>query len=182
MPGRVIEDPLSVEFLLPGRRSAYVRRLDDLANRQLAGDLAMGLAAATHPHGPIRTLSVAQKLVASSRRFAVDMAGELPDGGLGQLRSSTLVGYWLACGYHRERHTRVVLGAYRDQGGLLDPGVVRHLDGRLINRLAKSRPNQPYGEGEWRRLTEAVNHQIAAAWDRHRAMLGAAAGGESPRF
>jgi hypothetical protein len=180
--GRVIEDPLSVEFLLPGRRSAYVRRLDDLANRQMAGDLAIGLAAATHPHGPIRTLSVAQKLVASARRFAVDMAGELPDGGLVQLTPSALVGYWLACGYHRERHIRVVLGAFHDQGGLLDPGVVRHLDGRLINRLAKGRPNQPYGEGEWRRLTEALNRQIATAWNRHQAMLEAAAKGSDPRI
>ena len=170
-----------MEFWLPGLGSAYVRRLDDLPDRQLAGDLAIGLAAATHPHGPIRTRSVAQKLVGSARRFAVDMAGELPDGGLGQLRSSTLVGYWLACGYHRERHLRVVLGAYRDQGGLLDPAVVRHLDGRLINRLAKGQPNQPYGEGEWRRLTEAVNHQIASARDRHRAMLGAADRGSDPR-
>jgi hypothetical protein len=58
----VIEAPLAVLFTLPGD-VIYRRRLDDLLNQVLAADLAAALAAATHPHGPIRTRSVAMQYV-----------------------------------------------------------------------------------------------------------------------
>lgn len=53
MPGEV-RPPLTVAFSLPGGVT-YDRRLDDLPDPLLAGDLARALVAATHPHGPIRT-------------------------------------------------------------------------------------------------------------------------------
>jgi hypothetical protein len=62
MPATVTA-PLAVLFTLPGGVT-YRRRLDDLPNQRLAADLATGLAAATHPHGPIRTRSVAAQYVA----------------------------------------------------------------------------------------------------------------------
>ena len=46
----VVEAPLAVLFTLPGG-VIFRRRLDDLPNLRLAGDLAAALVAATHPHG-----------------------------------------------------------------------------------------------------------------------------------
>lgn len=182
MPGRVIDDPLSVEFTLPGDAAHYVRRLDDLPNRQLARDLAVGLAAATHPHGPIRTRSVAQQFVTTVRRMAFDLDKQHVNGGLSELTSSVLIRYWLACDYHRERRIRQVLRAYRDQGAQLDPAILRHLDGRRINKASKSQPNQPYTDGEWRRLTDALTDRITQAWSGHRDTVEAAAHGRDPRI
>ncbi|HEY5149693.1 MAG TPA: hypothetical protein VIJ23_07695 [Mycobacterium sp.] len=45
-----IEQPLAVVFTLPGGE-VYRRVLHDLPNQALAADLAVGLVAATHPHG-----------------------------------------------------------------------------------------------------------------------------------
>ena len=53
-----IEQPLALVFTLPDGE-VYRRLLHDLPNQALAADLAVGLVAATHPHGPIRTRSVA---------------------------------------------------------------------------------------------------------------------------
>ena len=55
-----IRQPLAVVFTLPGDVTSC-RRLHDLPNQSLAAGLARGLVAATHPHGPIRTESVAMQ-------------------------------------------------------------------------------------------------------------------------
>src|SRR5664280_2477433 len=71
MPATV-EAPLAVLFTLPGGVT-YRRRLDDLPNQRLAAHLAAGLAAATHPHGPIRTRSVAMQYVQTARRMVREL-------------------------------------------------------------------------------------------------------------
>lgn len=182
MPGRVIADPLSVEFMLPGEAASYVRRLDDLPNSELARDLAAGLAAATHPHGPIRTRSVAQQYVTTMRRMAFDFEKQRVGGGLSQLSPAALVRYWLECDYHRERRIRAVLRAYAAQGGHLDSAIIRHLDGRRINKAFKSRPNQPYSENEWQHLAVTLDAHIASAWARHQDTMQAAERGSDPRL
>lgn len=48
-----IQQPLAVLFTLPDGVSHH-GVLHDLPNQQLAVDLAVGLVAATHPHGPDR--------------------------------------------------------------------------------------------------------------------------------
>ena len=98
----VVEAPLAVLFTLPAGVS-YRRRLDDLPNQRLAGDLAAGLVAATHPHGPIRTRSVAGQYVQTSRRMVRELHDAGFSGGLSELSAGVLVEYWLGCDFHRKR-------------------------------------------------------------------------------
>jgi hypothetical protein len=174
-----IEQPLAVRFTLPGG-VIYRRRLYDLPNQPLAAGLAEGLVAATHPHGPIRTRSVAMQYVQTMRRLVRELHGQGFTGGLGELTPALLVRYWLSCDYHRERRIRVVLGAYQGTVGGLAEGIVRHLAGRRINKMVRSDPNQPYSDGEWRRLATACTEAIAAAHRAHRAAREAADRGTDP--
>ena len=174
-----IQQPLAVLFTLP---DGVVHRgsLHDLPNQQMAADLAAGLAAATHPHGPIRTRSVARQYMTTMRRMALDLDAQGVTGGFVDLTPATLVQYWLTCDYHRERRIRVVLGAFQGMAGGLDPGIRRHLAGRRINKTGKSQPNHPYSDGEWQRLEAACTQQITAARRAHRQVLEAAARGADP--
>lgn len=174
-----IQQPLAVLFTLPDGVSHH-GVLHDLPNQQLAVDLAVGLVAATHPHGPIRTRSVARQYMTTMRRMARDLAASGFTGGLADLTPATLVQYWLTCDYHRERRIRVVLNAFQETAGGLDPGICRHLAGRRINKVEKSRPNQPYSDGEWRLLEASCTNQIAAARRTQRQALEAAGRGADP--
>jgi hypothetical protein len=175
----VIQQPLGVLFTLPGDVT-YYRRLHHLPNQSLAAGLAEGLAAATHPHGPIRTESVAMQYVQTMRRMVRELHAQGFTGSISDLTSAMMVQYWLTCDYHRERRIRVVLGAYQDTIGGLDPGIHRHLVGRRINKMSKSQPNRPYSDGEWQRLTTACTETIAASHRAHRQALEAAERGADP--
>jgi len=174
-----IEAPLSVLFVLPGD-VAYRRRMDDLPNQRLAADLAAALAAATHPHGPIRTRSVATQYVQTARRMVRELYAIGFAGGIGELSVAMLVAYWLGCDFHRERRIRALLTAYVAAGGVVDAGIGRHLQGRRINQIVKSHPNLPYSDGEWRRLTAACTEVIRSARRAHQATLQAARCGADP--
>jgi hypothetical protein len=173
-----IEQPLAVVFTLPGGE-VYRRALHDLPNQALAADLAVGLVAATHPHGPIRTRSVASQYVQTGRRMVRELAGSGFTAGIAGLTSAAVVQYWLTCDFHRERRIRVILRSYATAGGDLDPGVLRHLEGRRINAVKPSRPNRPYSESEWQRLSAACTEMISAA--RLADRDAAAAGGSADR-
>jgi len=174
----VIEAPLAVLFTLPGDVT-YRRRMDDLANQRLAADLAAALAAATHPHGPIRTRSVAAQYVQTARRMARELYAIGFAGGIGELSVAMLVEYWLGCDFHRERRIRALLTAYVAAGGVVDAGIGRHLQGRRINQIVKSRPNPPYSDEEWRRLAAACTEVIRSSARGHaRAVQGADSGAD----
>ena len=181
MPGHAIDHPLSVRFVLPAETQAYCRRLDDLPNQRLAADLTAGLAAATHPHGPIRTRSVASQYVSTVRRMVRELTDDGFSGGLADLTSAELVRYWLTCDYHRESRIRAVLRAFHAAVGRLDPVIVRHLEGRRIHRASKGKPNPPYTEGEWQRLADACGTLIRTSFADHQAAVEAAARGADPR-
>lgn len=166
----VIEAPLAVLFTLPGNIT-YRRRLDDLPNQVLATDLTAALAATTHPHGPIRTQSVAKQYVQTVRRMVRELHESGFTGDLAGLSAAVIVEYWLGCDFHRERRIRAILVAYAAAGGGLDAGVARHLQGRRINQIKKSQPNQPYTDGEWRRLATACTARVTASWRAHRQVL-----------
>ncbi|WP_205327621.1 hypothetical protein [Glycomyces sp. YM15] len=174
-----IREPLSVVFTLPGG-VIYERKLHDLPDQQFAADLAAGLAAATHPHGPIRTWSVASKYVAMMRRMARDLHADGFTGGFGDLTPARVVQYWLACTYHRERTIRVVFDAFNREGGSLHPGIRAHLDGRRINKIVKSTPNEPYSDAEWQRLAAACTETINADQLAQRQALQSAERGSDP--
>ncbi|MFF1419887.1 hypothetical protein [Streptomyces sp. NPDC058280] len=174
-----VQQPLAVLFTLPDG-VLHHGILHDLPNQQMAADLAAGLVAATHPHGPIRTRSVARQYMTTMRRMARDLDAWGVTGGLADLTPATLVQYWLTCDYHRERRIRVVLNAFQETVGGLDPGICRHLAGRRINKTEKSRPNQPYSDGEWQRLEAACTERIAAASRVRLQALEAAERGADP--
>ena len=111
-----IRQPLAVLFTLPDG-VIHQGSLHDLPDKQLAADLAVGLVASTHPHGPIRTRSVARHYMTTMRRMARDLGDWGVTGGLADLSPGTLVQYWLTCDYHRERRIRVVLSAFQETAG-----------------------------------------------------------------
>lgn len=181
MPAQ-LEEPLAVVFTLPGG-DLYRRVLHDLPNQAFAADLAAGLVAATHPHGPIRTRSVASQYVQTARRMNRELAASGFTGGIRELAPATVVQYWLTCDFHRERRIRVILRGYAAGGGDLHPGVGRHLDGRRINTITPSRPYRPYSEAEWQRMAAACTGIISASRVAARgraAAGGGAAGGSEP--
>jgi len=141
MPAEV-RPPLTVAFSLPGG-VAYDRRLDDLPNQMLAADLARALVATTHPHGPIRTQSVAMQYVQTMRRMTRELHNDGFGGGIAELTPALIVQYWLTCDFHRERRIRAVLAAHAASGGTIHAGIRAHLAGRRINAIKPSRPIRP---------------------------------------
>ena len=170
-----IEHPLAVVFTLPGGE-VYRRVLHDLPNQALAADLAVGLVAATHPHGPIRTRSVAVQYVQTGRRMVRELAGSGFTAGIAGLTPAAVVQYWLGCDFHRERRIRVILRGYAAAVGDVHPGILRHLEGRRINAITPSRPNRPYSETEWQRLSAACTEMISAVGLADRTAAASAAG------
>jgi hypothetical protein len=170
MPAVVEAVPLAVVFTFPGGH-VHCGFLGDLPDPVLAGDLAAALAAAAHPHGPIRTRSVARQYCTTVRRFARDLHEQGFAGPLTALSPATVIGYWLACDFHRERRLRAVLAAFEQARGGLDPQVLAHLAGRRINQITKSTPNQPYSDMEWKTLAAACDATITAARAAHRQAL-----------
>lgn len=178
MPAELVE-PLGVVFSLPDG-ALYRRRLDDLPDQVLAGGLARALVAATHPHGPIRTRSVAVSYVQTARRMARELHAAGVCGGVGALSPAILVEYWLTCDFHQERRIRALLSAYASAGGALRPGIGAHLAGRRINAIKPSRPYRPYSDGEWRRLAAACTESTGASYAAHRRAREAAERGGDP--
>ena len=117
----------------------------------------------THPHGPIRTRSVASQYVQTGRRMVRELTGSGFTAGIAGLTPAAVVQYWLSCDFHRERRIRVILRGYAAAGGDVHPGILRHLEGRRINAITPSRPNRPYSETEWQRLSAACTEMISAA-------------------
>jgi hypothetical protein len=175
----VVEHPLTVVFTLPGG-VVHRRGLEDLPNQRLAADLAQGLVAATHPHGPIRTRSVARQYLTTMRRMVLDLDEQGFDRGVTDLSAAMLVQYWLTCDYHRERRIRVVLDAYQRAVGALAEPIVRHLSGRRINVTVKSTPLQPYSDSEWKQLQRACTDMITRAHRAHDEVTAAALRGGDP--
>jgi hypothetical protein len=176
-----IREPLTIVFSLPGG-VVYERRMDDLPDQALAGDLARALVAATHPHGPIRTRSVAAQYVQTMRRMVRELHVGGFVGGIGELTPAVIVQYWLTCDFHRERRIRAVLSACAAVGGVVHPGVQAHLRGRRINAVKPSRPNRPYSDNEWRQLARACTESMTTAYAAHRQAREAAERGSDPRL
>lgn len=175
--GARIRPPLSIVFELP-EAVIYERELADLPDLVLAADIAAGLVAATYPHGPIRTKSVAAQYVTTMRRFARDQAAAGFRGGFPDLSTAAVVRYWLTCDFHRERRIRAVLHAFHAAGGQLQPGIVHHLAGRRINQIKPGKPNKPYSAAEWERLAQACNAMIKSSSRDHRQALAASERGK----
>ncbi|SMX98504.1 hypothetical protein [Brevibacterium linens] len=175
--GAHLRPPLRVVFELPSA-VIYERDLADLPDPILAADIAAGLVAATYPHGPIRTKSVASQYATTMRRLARELHADGFRGGFADMSTAAVVGYWLTCDFHRERRIRAVLSAFHTAGGQLQPGIVHHLTGRRINQIKPGKPNRPYSATEWERLAQACNTMIKGSIHDHRQALEASERGK----
>lgn len=174
-----IRQPLAVQYTLPGQRP-YLGTLYELPDSVLAGDLARGLAAATHPNGPIRTYREARHAVRCARHLARYLHETGFTGALSHLTATQITPYWLEFGFTFERHSRITLNGFHADGGPLHADVQAHLDGRPINQQAGSTPHRPYSDTEWRRIDEAARSAIDTAWQDHRKALDSAERGADP--
>ncbi|WP_205328662.1 hypothetical protein [Glycomyces sp. YM15] len=174
-----IREPLTVVFTLQGG-VIYERKLHDLPDQVLAADIATGLAGATQPHGPIRTISVARQHLSTMRRMARELHESGFRGGFADLTPARVVEHWLGCHYYAERIIRVNLRAFAASGGELHQGIRAHLDGRRINLRTPSQPNQPYSDAEWQRLKAACDAIVRADRRAQAQVLEAVERGKDP--
>ncbi|MDN6177730.1 MAG: hypothetical protein L0J08_04170 [Micrococcaceae bacterium] len=175
--GAHLRPPFRVVFELPSA-VIYERDLGDLPDPILAADIAAGLVAATYPHGPIRTKSVASQYATTMRRLARELHAGGFRGGFADMSTAAVVRYWLTCDFHRERRIRAVLSAFHSAGGQLQPGIVHHLAGRRINQVKPGKPNRPYSATEWERLAQACNAMIKSSSHDHRRAVEASEQGK----
>ncbi|MFJ3725366.1 hypothetical protein ACIPYQ_22720 [Streptomyces sp. NPDC090045] len=180
MPAHVRHDPLRVEFVFPDG-SRYTALFDATANHRLAAELAAGFPELVHPHGVIGTRGTAVHYASALRVLVRWLAFQGFTGGLADLTRPLLLRYWLEISAARADLSRTVLRAAHQASGSLAPDVVPYLDGRPLKARPRSRPHQPYTEGEWQRITDALRQAVRETWDDHRRAVADAAEGEDPR-
>jgi hypothetical protein len=98
MPAEVIREPLALRLSLPGL-DPYVIELGVLANPLLGSNLAEGLAAAVHPHGPIGKPSTVRAFVSTLRRMVRELALAGFTGSAAELTRPVLGQFWLRSHY-----------------------------------------------------------------------------------
>ncbi|MFB8396307.1 hypothetical protein [Streptomyces yangpuensis] len=180
MPAYLHHDPVRVEFVFPdGTR--YTARFDGTANDQLAAELAAAFPALVHPHGRICARKTALHYASYLRGMVRWLAAEGFTGGLSQLTRPLLFRFWMAVTVQHADLSRSLLRAAHEVSGALPPDVVPYLDGKLIKARRRPNPLPPYTEGEWQRITEALQQVVEESWADHRRALAEAAGGEDPR-
>lgn len=180
MPAHVHHNPLRVEFVFPNG-TRYTAPFDTTPNHRLAAELAAGFTELVHPHGTIGTKGTAVLYASGLRVLVRALADEGFTGGLAQLTRPLLLRYWMAASVQHADRSRNLLRAAHRVSGALAPDVTRYLDGRPIKARTRTKPFQPYTEGEWQRLTEALRTVVRETWNDHRQAVAEAAEGEDPR-
>lgn len=180
MPAVVVEEPLSVRFVLRNG-SRWTARLAGLPNPQLARDLAVGLAGCAHPHGGIGARNTAGRYAVSVRQMVKKLALMGFSGSAADLTKALLLRYWMAGTHERECDTRIVLQALDEETGCLRPEVRALLEGRAILPHPPTGSYEAYTDGEWERLHAACRTVVENARARQRRMLTLAETGADPR-
>ncbi|MHA5049927.1 hypothetical protein [Streptomyces sp. SD15] len=179
MPGYVMDEPLAVHFVFPNGRE-WTAVLDGLPNPGLACDLAKGLAANAHPEGGIGAKNTAKAYAVALRQMVSALAEAGFTGRVPDLTRATLVRYWMASTYTRERETRMLLKGFDAVTGALRPEVRTYLTGNQIQAYRSTSPYKAYTDGEWERLETSCRAVVDDGWARHRRALGLAARGSEP--
>lgn len=174
MPAHLHHNPLRVEFVFPDD-TRYKAPFDTTANPVLAEELAAGLAAMVHPHGTIGTRGTAEAYATGLRGTVRWMTDDGFTGGLAQITRPLLLRYWLASSVERGDYSRALMRAAHQAGVTMAPDVVQYLHGRPLKARRKKEPLKPYTEGEWKRITAALQDVVSQAWAEHRSALAAAA-------
>ncbi|MFJ5725970.1 hypothetical protein [Streptomyces sp. NPDC093149] len=102
-------------------------------------------------------------------------AGSAPD-----LTRATMVRYWMASTYTRERETRMLLKSFDAVTGAVCPEVGAYLTGNQIQAYRSTSPYKAYTDGEWERLETSCRAVVDDSWSRHRRALELAARGGEP--
>ncbi|MEV5048679.1 hypothetical protein AB0N20_29780 [Streptomyces griseoincarnatus] len=179
MPATVRPDPLRVEFVFPdGQRLTCP--LGGTEDDALAAELARGLPGLVHPLGQVAAPRTAKRYVRDLRKLVTGLTALGLSGGLGAVTSPMLVRHWLASSPSHVMGSRWLLLSVADATGAIPQPVVHSITGRLVKKVPKSTPIQPYTEGEWERLLEALRSVVAQAWSAHREARNLAAVGCHP--
>lgn len=179
MPAEVIREPLALRLSLPGH-DPYVVELGVLANPFLASDLAEGLAAAVHPHGPIGKPSTVRAFVSTLRRMVRELALAGFTGSAAELTRPVLGQFWLRSHYLVEYRTRTMLRAFDQSRQTLVEPVRQMVFGTNYKRPVINGPLEPYTPREWNRLIDLCRAEVREIWDNHRRVAALAEGGQDP--
>ncbi|MFI2317705.1 hypothetical protein AMK17_34520 [Streptomyces sp. CB00072] len=179
MPAYVMDEPLAVHFVFPNG-GEWTAALDGLPNPGLARDLAKGLAANAHPEGGIGAKNTAKAYGVALRQLVSALAEAGFTGNAPDLTRATLVRYWMASTYTRERETRMLLKGFDAVTGALRPEVRTYLTGNQIQAYRSTSPYKAYTDGEWERLETSCRVVVDDSWARHRRALELASQGGEP--
>lgn len=179
MPAYVMDEPLAVHFVFPNGHE-WTAVLDGLPNPGLARDLAKGLAANSHPEGGIGAKNTAKAYAVALRQMVSALHEAGFTGSAPDLMRATLVRYWMASTYTRERETRMLLKGFDAVTGALRPEVRTYLTGNQIQAYRSTSPYKAYTDGEWERLETSCRAVVDDSWARHRRALELAEQGSEP--
>ncbi|MEU9015778.1 hypothetical protein AB0D12_40195 [Streptomyces sp. NPDC048479] len=141
MPTEVLREPLALKLSLPGEETCVVE-IGDLPNPRLAADLAEGLAASVHPHGPLGKRTTFNSFLYTLRRMVRELAEDGFDGSAAELTRTVLSAFWLRSNYLVEYRTRSLLRALDQQRRVLDEPVRQMVFGINYKRPVLNGPLQ----------------------------------------
>ncbi|KOV73386.1 MULTISPECIES: hypothetical protein [unclassified Streptomyces] len=171
MVTRVEHAPLRIEFTFPNG-TAWTGNLSATANEGLAEDLAYGLVQMVHPLGRITAAQSAMAYTSTIRRMVAELVAMGFHGRLSDLRTSHVLSYWMSVGGRRVFHTRRLLAGCGDR---VDAGIRVHLQGKAVKSPPRSKPLQPYTDGEWRQIEAGLRDYLQQVMARQREVLDLAA-------
>lgn len=179
MPATVYRDPLRVEFVFPDAQRLTCR-LDGTEDDDLAAQLAEGLPGLVHPHGQVAAPRTAKRYVRDLRKLVTGLTALGLRDGLAAVTVPMLVRHWLAASPSHVMGSRWLLLSVAESTGLIPEPVVHNITGRLVKKVPKATPIQPYTETEWERLLEGLRSIAVSAWSAHREALNLADTGRHP--
>ncbi|WP_329584015.1 hypothetical protein OG500_27350 [Kitasatospora sp. NBC_01250] len=179
MPAEVIDEPLALKVSLPGEEPCVIE-IGDLPNARLAADLAEGLAASVHPHGPLSKRTTVLSFLYSLRRMVRELAEDGFQGSAAELTRAMLGSFWLRSHYLVEYRTRTILRALDQHHQLLDEPVRQMVFGTNYTRPVVNGPLQPYEPAEWNRVIDLCKREVRRLDNVHQAMVALAESGQDP--
>ncbi|WP_235438083.1 hypothetical protein [Kitasatospora griseola] len=179
MPAEVLHEPLALKMALPGEKPC-VFEIGDLPNTRLAADLAEGLAASVHPHGPLSKRTTVLAFLSTLRRMVRELAEDGFQGSAAELTRAVLGAFWLRSQYLVEYRTRTILRALDQRHHLLDEPVRQMVFGTNYTRPVVNGPLQPYEPAEWNRVIDVCKREVRRLGGVHQAMVALAENGQDP--
>ncbi|MEY9840503.1 hypothetical protein [Streptacidiphilus sp. EB103A] len=176
MVTRVETEPLRVEFSFPNG-TQWTGKLDTCSNPALAEGLARGLVELVHPLGDVKHKRTAVGLLVSLRRMVEELAESGFHGGVGDLRKSHMLTYWLGSTAWRVQRTRRLL---QGCGMNVDADLRIYLAGNTVKAIPRTKPLEPYDEDQWLRIESFLRERLQQAARDQREVMDLAGLGPDP--